>query len=87
MKNQNLFILVIAGIVFTMIFLYDCTPKKKKQEKSQTESFQKISSGDPATLEKNKLAYENCLKSVSRTFAAAVSEGRFPKAKEVICPE
>ena len=42
MKNQNLFILVIAGIVFTMIFLYACTPKKKKQEKSQTESFQNI---------------------------------------------
>jgi uncharacterized protein YjiK len=43
MKNQNLFILVIVGIVFTIIFLYACTPKKKKQEETQTEILQNIS--------------------------------------------
>jgi uncharacterized protein YjiK len=40
MKNQYLFILVIVGIVFTIIFLYACTPKKKKQEQTQAEIFQ-----------------------------------------------
>ena len=42
MKNQNLIILVIAGIVFTIVLLYACTPKKKKQEENQTEIIQNI---------------------------------------------
>jgi uncharacterized protein YjiK len=43
MKNQYLLILAIAGIVFTVILLYACTPKKKKQEENQAEIFQNIS--------------------------------------------
>jgi uncharacterized protein YjiK len=43
MKNQYLLILVIIGIVFTIIFLYACTPKKKKQEETHSEIFQNTS--------------------------------------------
>ena len=42
MKNQYLIILAIAGIVFTIIFLYACNPKKKKQEENQADIIQNI---------------------------------------------
>lgn len=43
MKNQYLLIFAIAGIVFTIIFLYACNPKKKNQEENQAEIIQNIS--------------------------------------------
>jgi uncharacterized protein YjiK len=42
MKTQYQFILLVVGVAFTIIFLYACTPKKKKQEENQTEIFQNI---------------------------------------------
>lgn len=43
MKNQYSLILAIAGIVFTIIFLYACNPKKKNQEEIKAEIIQNIS--------------------------------------------
>ena len=42
MKNQYSLILVVSGIVFTIILLYACTPKKKKQEESRAGITQNI---------------------------------------------
>lgn len=42
MKNQTLFFIIITGIVFTIVFLYACTPKKKNKDENQVEIVQSI---------------------------------------------
>ena len=42
MKSQYLLILVVFGIIFTIIVLYACNPKKKKREESQAAIIQNI---------------------------------------------
>ena len=65
MKNNILFILVIVGIVFTIIFLYACTPKKNKQEESQAEITQNIALPYDFENPSEKFIMPNNLKEIS----------------------
>ncbi len=65
MKNQNLLILVITGIVLTIIFLYACTPKKKNQEENQAEIFQNVDLPYDFENPSEKFTMPNKLKEIS----------------------